>query len=438
MSRRRGRIPRNQPSNPGPRVLAVRILGKRFDSGVPLEVQFLGRPFLSLSSQDQSLCRQVVDGVLRNLSLIDAGLRQVTARPLGRVDSVIRWLLRATVYQIRFLRVPDYAAVSEAVRLCPALNRSHSRSFVNGVLRGYLRTLPEPPEGNGAEALAVRFSHPQWLVSRMLDRHGLERTRAILDADNSFPPSIVWVNPEKTTIEKFCRQLEADEIVYQILGSSPNSVRLEARGFVRHSLYRSGHCFFMDAASQRVAWLADLTTGSKVVADLCAAPGGKSFLTASRLSCSDTLVCCDVSYHRLREMRERAELLGISNVALVQADSASSIPLAPNCDLAIADVPCSGLGTIRSNPDLRWFVEEADLERFQLRQIQILTRAFSIVKPGGEVVYSTCSTEPEENELVVEKLLQSEPRATLVGGYFRNLPGEAYGDGFFAARIRRR
>ena len=436
MSPGRGRRHQNSLSELSARSESVRILGRRFDSNVPLDLQFLSRPFLDLPPRDQSLCRQLVDGVLRNLSLIDEGLRVVTARPLKRIDSVVLWLLRLTVYQIRFLRVPDYAAVNEAVRLCRELHRSHARSFVNGVLRSYLRVLPEPPEGDSADALAVRFSHPRWLVSRMLNRHGAERCREVLLVNNSFAPSVVWVNPGKTTLDLFCRQLEAEEIVYEVLDFPPNCVRLQARGFVRHPLYRSGHCFFMDSSSQRVAWLADVV-GRTAVADLCAAPGGKSFLTASRLGADASLVCCDVSLRRIREMRTRAEFLGISNLLLVQSDSAVAVPLRSNCDLLLADVPCSGLGTLRSNPDIRWFVEEADLPRYQARQLRILSLAFSRLKSGGEVVYSTCSTEPEENEQVVEELLRIEPSAALVDEYFRTLPGDGLGDGFFAARIRR-
>jgi len=200
-------------------------------------------------------------------------------------------------------------------------------------------------------------------------------------------------------------------------------------------LYREGLGFFMDIASQEVAHMLDVR-GAKTVGDFCAAPGGKSFLLASRIEKETHLLCSDAGLERLRRMKKRASLYEIRGLSYVNADQQPSAPFHPGFDSILVDAPCSGLGTIRSNPDIRWKIKEADLSRFHERQLDILTGAFSALKPGGELVYSTCSTEPEENEQVVSLLLEKKTSGRLVGEYRTTFPQDHPGDCFFAARIR--
>lgn len=435
-SRRPHRPGRRTPKDSGGRGVAVNILRRRFEGSVPFSASYAAADFRRLSLADQLLARELIGGVVRHLSLIDYWLDEVSSRSLDEVDAVVLWVLRISVYQIHWLRVPDYASVDEAVRLVGALGRGRARSFVNAVLRNFLRSRPGEPSGQSAQALALRYSHPVWLVKRWCVRYGTARTEEILSRNNSVPPSVVRINTFRTTPEAFLRKLTDEGISAESLAGVPACVRVESRGFVRHDLYRQGYCFFMDYSSQQVANLGEPEKARRV-ADLCAAPGGKSFVLASRLRHGAALVCADADVRRLATMRVRARDLSVPALQFLQADSTVPLPLKAEFGLVLADVPCSGLGTIRSNPDIKWFVREADLTRWQGRQRRILLNAFKILLPGGELIYSTCSTEPEENERVVESLLDADSRASLQGEYWRSFPPSGPGDGFFAARIRR-
>ncbi len=415
---------------------AIRILRRRFEGSTPFVDGYAAPDFRRLSLADRLLVRELVGGVVRHLSLIDSWIARVSSRPLDQVDVGVLWVLRISIYQIHWLRVPDYASVDEAVRLVGALGRGRARSFVNAVLRNFLRARPGEPEGRSPQALAVRYSHPLWLVERWCERFGAASTEEILRRNNGLPPSVVRVNTFLTTTPEFLRRLAEDEIPAEPLTGIPACVRLESRGFVRHDLYRQGHCFFMDYSSQQVANLGEPERARRV-ADLCAAPGGKSFILASRMQPGSLLICADADLGRLGTMRDRARDLAVGPLEFLQADATAPVPLRSEFELVLADVPCSGLGTIRSNPDIKWFVRESDLVRWQARQRRILLNAFQILQPGGEVIYSTCSTEPEENEQVVEFLLDNDSRARLQGDYWRSFPPDGPGDGFFAARIRR-
>lgn len=435
-SRRRTARGRRTSGAGDARSLAVQILRRRFERTIPFQTSFGSAEFARLSLADQLLVRELVGGVVRHFSLIDLWLGEVWSRPLHQLDPVILWILRISIYQIRWLRVPDYASVDEAVRLAGELGRARGRSFVNAVLRAFLRSNSKEPEGSSVEALAARYSHPIWLVERWLARFGAATTEEILIRNNELPPSVVRVNTFRVTTEEVLRHLADQGVVAEALPGIPACIRVESRGFVRHPLYRKGYCFFMDYSSQQVAHLGEVA-GAQRIADVCAAPGGKSFILASRLPPGILVLCVDLDRRRVVDMRRRAGELAVPGLRFVQADSAETLPLTSGFDFVLADVPCSGLGTIRSNPDVKWSVREADLIRWQNRQRRILANAFRLLDVGGELVYSTCSTEPEENERVVEDLLASNPRACLQGEFWRSFPSQGPGDGFFAARIRR-
>jgi 16S rRNA (cytosine967-C5)-methyltransferase len=237
-------------------------------------------------------------------------------------------------------------------------------------------------------------------------------------------------------VAEFRKVLDQEGISYETVSELPDAVRVVARSFTEHKQYKEGNCFFMDASSQRIAYLVDLCD-SRLVADLCAAPGGKAFLMASRLQPGGRIFCSDINGDRLRQTRRRADLYGITELSFVQMDLTVGTAYTNCFDAVLLDVPCSGTGTFRANPDARWRMGEEDLLRFQQRQLKLLHSAFSILGPGRELVYSTCSTEPEENEHVVEQFLASEESAELSAGYFQTLPYRDQGEGFFAARVRR-
>ena len=417
------------------RVVAVDALIRRFVDSVALDTVYHSSPYCDLNRQDQGLVRELVDGALRNRGKIDFHISKLSHRPLSRIDEVVLWILRVSLYEMESLRIPHYASVHTAVSLCKALGKTSAKGFVNAVLREFQRRPPALPEGNSSESLAIRYSHPAWLVNRYLNRWGLQTTLELLDRNNRLPEPTLWVNPSRIKIREFRERLVADGFDVEVVDDVPNCARVTGRRLTDHALYREGFCFFMDTSSQRVANWVDMA-GKRVVGDFCAAPGGKSFLIAAQLDEDALMVSSDVSRRRLSSMKRRAAQYRLEGVNLVQADLARGTPFGRNFDFVLADVPCSGLGTIRSNPDIRWTIRESDLFRFQQKQLEILSSAFAGLKRGRSLVYSTCSTEPEENEQVVEEFLRQQ-QAELIGGFLRTFPENEGGDGFFAGQVRR-
>jgi 16S rRNA (cytosine967-C5)-methyltransferase len=413
---------------------AVRFLLKIFEQDYRLDQLSHDKSFLQLDPRDRRLATELVYGVLRNRSLMDFHVSRFARTRLEKMDSVVLWILRIALYQVEFLRVPERAAVSEAVEQCRSFRKHRAAGFVNALLRNFLRDPPAPPEGDDPEALAVRYSHPVWLVERYLARWGTEVAVEMLKRNNADPPVWIWVNRFKTEINGFARRLEQESISWKEHPFLPGCLAIESRGFTQHDLYRQGQCFAMDPASQEVAHLLNLE-GGKLIGDLCAAPGGKSFLLAWRKDPKARLLACDVSFRRLRESLQRAELYEVAGVHFVCADLLAQAPLNRPLDRILLDVPCTGLGTLRANPDIRWKIQPAHLARFQTKQKRLLANALRALARGGELIYSTCSTEPEENEGVVEEPKDS-GIAIVETPYFRSFPQEHPGECFFAARIR--
>ena len=419
-----------------PRAVAVRFLRDLFKHHHHVDFLSQDVDFLDLEDRDRRLVQEFVYGVLRTRSLLDHYLGELSRTPLERLDESVLWVLRLALYEIEFLRVPDHAVVHQAVELCRKFRKASATGFVNAILRSFLREKLTLPEGQSGHALAVRFSHPEWLVQRYLNRYGAEQTEHFLQRSNEPPLPALWVNIFKTDLQSFCRQLENERISYQVYPQLPNCITVDASGFTQSRAYKEGLCFFMDVASQEVAYLAGVRNHRRL-ADFCCAPGGKSFLLASQKAKDAQLCCCDSSFARLRETRNRAQFLQIPDLSFIHADLSSTPPFRKPFDFVLLDVPCSGLGTLRSNPDIRWKIQEGDLHRFHSRQVSLLQNGFSIIRPGGVLIYSTCSTEPEENETVIEEFLAGEPDAALIGDFHRTYPEPHPGDCFFSARVKR-
>jgi 16S rRNA (cytosine967-C5)-methyltransferase len=411
---------------------AVRFLQGIFERDYRLDRLSQDESFLRLDPRDRRLTTELIYGVLRNRSRLDFHINQLARRE--KMDSVVLWILRLALYQIEFLRVPERAAVNEAVEQCRSFRKSSAAGFVNGLLRSFLRKPPALPEGNGPNELSVRYSHPVWLVQRYLARWGPEVTVRMLERNNTDPPLWVWVNRFKTPVEEFTRRLGEESITWEKHSTLPDCLGIEGSAFTQHPLYRQGYCFAMDPASQEVARLLDLK-GKRFIGDLCAAPGGKSFLLAWRKDRAATVLACDISLRRLGEALGRARLYDVQGVHFICADLLSPAPFNRRFDGILLDVPCTGLGTLRSNPDIRWKIQPAHLPRFHAKQKRLLTNALGSLRRGGELTYSTCSTEPDENEAVLEDVAgQKEIR--IETPYFQSFPQEHPGECFFAARIR--
>lgn len=415
------------------RLAAVRLLEELSHPSRRLDALSRHPEFTALDSRGRRLAMELIYGTERWRGRLDYQIQQLSRRPLNKLDRPVLWILRTALYQMDFLRIPHRAAVHQAVESCRRLGKGSASAFVNALLRQWLRKAPSLPQDDSIASLSIRFSHPQWLVRRYLDRWGLEMACRFMETNNSAPQGYLWVNPRRASLGWFCQRLDEDGIAYQACPGLPNCLTAPS-SLANHPLYRKGFCFFMDAASQKVAWLAALE-GRHCLGDFCSAPGGKAFVLATRMDKGAVLHCSDRVPSRLQEVRRRARLYGMSGLSYSVADWSRGTAFRAVFDYVLADVPCSGLGTLSSNPDIRWKFQQQGLKRMQQRQVRILENAFASLRPSGELVYSTCSTEPEENEQVVDEFLLR-TQARRCGQDFRSFPLRHPGEGFYAARIR--
>ena len=432
------------------RAAAVGALRDVFDRERPWSTAVAERT-AGLSAADGDLAREIVLGVLRTRSLLDRELGTVCRVPLRRLAPDLREILEVALYQLRRLdRVPPHAAVDEAVRLARAGAGEGGAKLVNAVLRSALRTPqadePPPDAGQTPAELAVRFSHPEFLVSRWLSRFGARQTRAILEIDNASSGLDLMANPRRSTREALARALAVEGIPTEPSPIAPLALTVVSGNPLRSPLFGQGHFWVQDLGSQT---LVELLPEGEVLVDLAAAPGGKSF-AAMALGRARRTVALDRSPARLLRVRENVRRLGFGGVRPAAADVLAP-PLAQGSfDRVLLDAPCSGTGTLRKNPDIRYRVTSEAIQRLAGVQEEALSSAAELLAPGGFLLYSTCSLELEENERVVERVLSRRPilepaeieapaplRPFVAGNRFRLLPGP-HNDGFVAHLLRRR
>lgn len=419
------------------RAVVIGVLLRQSDRDqIPLDNLSKNQNFARLGRSDRRFVMELVFGVLRNLTLLDYQIRCVSHKPMRKLDPEVLSILRSSLYELNYLRVPERATVHSAVELCRKFKKSSAAPFVNALLRQFLSNPPPTPSGQTPKALALRYSHPLWLVERYLKRYGGDSTEDLLRANNRSPVPFLWVNEFKIEFGEFCRRLQEEHIPFETYEGVPNCLIVKSPSFPEHPLYREGYCFFMDGASQKVVGLANLE-GAETIGDFCSAPGGKLFLMSSSKPVAADIYSCDASLSRLRETIKRARLYGVPKPNVSVADLTQGLPFRRPFDFILVDVPCSGTGTLRSNPDIRIRVSEEDLKRFHAKQLAILKNSFDGLRTGGELLYITCSTEPEENEDVIEELLAKEPQASIASDFYRSFPNNLETGGFFAARIRR-
>lgn len=413
-----------------------------------------------LSPADRGLATEIVMGVLRWRSRLDEGIARAAARPLDRLDLEVLTTLRMGVYQLLYLsRIPVHAAIDESVELVKRARKRSAAPFANAVLRKLIRTRiehpAEPTHSNNANewgtpaALAREFAHPQWLVERWASELGIERTHAICGYDQRIPATAIRI--DDVAVEGELR----DEGIELAPGALVGGARIVTAGDITHTrAFREGRVFIQDEGSQLVALL--VGTGSRLL-DCCAAPGGKTAAIAARNPTAQ-IVAAEIHVHRAELLRRRVRA---ANVQVINAD-ALALPMGEKFDRVLADVPCSGTGTLARNPEIKWRLKPEDLVDLHQRQVAILRAALRQLAPGGRTVYSTCSLEREECEAVVEEVLRDQTEYALldchdelqrlraagelawsdidalVGGKFlRTIPGVHPCDGFFAAVLER-
>ena len=414
--------------------------------------------------RDRAMVADIATGVQRWRARLDHLLAVFSKRPLDRLDPEIVEILRLGAYQLLYhSRVPASAVVDDAVNLAGRAGKRSAAGFVNAVLRTISRSrsnLPLPPRpANPAdraaalEYLAVSLSHPRWLVARWYDRVGFEAAESWMVFNNTPARLTLRANGLRLDREQLADRLAGEHIVVQPGRFAPEALIVEEGQPLNGRAIHEGWCVVQDEASQLVALLAGPNPGERVL-DTCASPGGKTTAIAAAMRDRGLLVACDVRARRMDLLRRTVAVSGATNVRLVQADLAEGLPFTQSFDCVLVDAPCSGLGTLRRDPDIRWRRTEADLPELAATQTVMLARAAETVRPGGRLVYATCSSEPEENEAVADAFLATHadfssvdarsvapavPAAVVDSrGHLRTLPFAHGLEAFFGAVFERR
>lgn len=392
-----------------------------------------------LSLPDRGLCHELTLGVLRRQIFLD---KIVDHFAIGKkVDSAVRVALRLGLYQLLFLdKIPAHAAINESVNLVQRAKKSSAKGFVNAILRRATREPISFTYGDDIERISVETSHPRWLIEKWIGEFGEEETGNIAKANNEIPNAAFrFTNRNLSRELSGIRKSELMEDCFLAETMAPNLIDLATNGEI----------YFQDEASQMVAGAIELSKGSKFL-DVCAAPGGKSTLIAERgKSNARLMVAGDLHWPRLEFLRENCRRQRVQFVKIVQYDAEEALPFADaSFDSVLVDAPCSGTGTIRHNPEIRYFLKPDDFVELQLKQRAILQNASKVVKQGGSIVYSTCSMEREENEEICREFLSKNvdfspvkpnvsDRFITSDGFARTYPHRDRMDGFFLAGFGR-
>ncbi|HKW74337.1 MAG TPA: 16S rRNA (cytosine(967)-C(5))-methyltransferase RsmB [Terriglobales bacterium] len=403
-----------------------------------------------LSEADRNLTTEIVMGVLRWRLLLDQQIAQFSFTPFAKLDLEVVTALRMGAYQIMFLsRVPSHAAVNETVELVKQGRKTSAAGLANAVMRKILAQHKSGKRISNQRTPAEVFAHPDWLVQRWMQQFGSDVALKICDYDQQVPETVLRLSSATDDDTLCCENVELTSGVLM-----KNARRVIAGDVTRTSLFRDARVAIQDEGSQLVAAL--VGRGRRIL-DCCAAPGGKTAALATRFPEAE-IVAAELHAHRARLLRRMAPQ---QNVQVLTAD-ALQLPFAAEFERVLADVPCSGTGTLARNPEIKWRLKPIDIPDLHARQVSILRAAMKHATGGGRVIYSTCSLEPEENEDVVAECLEDNTDfhlipvaeeldhlrnsgeviwpdvATLVKGEFlRTIPGVHPCDGFFAAILER-
>ncbi len=366
-----------------------------------------------LSAADKGLVTELVYGTIQRLNTLDYILNRFVKKGLKSVQPWVRNVLRLSLYQIVYLeRIPAHAAVNEAVQIAKRRGHAGISGMVNGVLRSILRSqdelLPSEWDGNAAQRIAIEYSHPEWLVEQWLHQYGEDTTAAICEANNQPPKVSVRVNRLRHSREGFLQQLQEAGIACEASALSPDGIVVKGAGNMAHSAwYEAGDCSIQDESSMLVGRAVAPEPGMKVL-DACAAPGGKTTHIAELMRDDGEVWANDIHAHKEQLVRGQAERLGLGSIKPMIADAAKLSAQFPaeTFDRILLDAPCSGLGVIRRKPDLKWSKDDSEIESLASLQLALLQELAALVKPGGRLVYSTCTIDRRENELVAAAFLR--------------------------------
>jgi 16S rRNA (cytosine967-C5)-methyltransferase len=430
------------------RIAAADVLAD-LREGILLDAAF-DRRTTALDARDRRWTQELVYGLLRHREDLHAALHPRVRGGIARLHADLTDLLRLGVYQLLFMNsVPPYAAIAQTVELAKTRHGIGASKLANAVLRRIDRERGQLEQGDAVDGgdsvgrLARRHSHPRWLVDRWVAQFGVDETERLLQRNNE--EARVILRPWSIVREQLETSLERSGVAPAEVPLVPDSLQLpQGTALLELACWRQGHCFVQDPAATLVTRYAAFPAGA-VVGDLCAAPGGKA-LELSRSA--GFVVGSDRSPVRLTRLAENLDRLDVRNVAVAAMDA--TVPAVKPVDAVLLDVPCTGTGTFRRHPDARWRLRHSDLALLVAAQAELLRAAAAVVKPGGLLVYSTCSLEPEENDGQVDNFLAqhpgwvvepppsgSVPDEVLDRGRLRVLPQRHGTDGSFAARLRK-
>ena len=369
--------------------------------------------------RDRALAAEISSGVQRWRAALDHLIVEFSSRDISRLDPEIVEILRLSAYQLLHLtRVPASAVVDDAVNLAGRAGKRSASGFVNAVLRTISRrrdSLPLPPRpadpNDRAAALdyfSITLSHPRWLAARWYDRLGFDAAEAWQQFNNTPGPVTLRANRLRMTPPELVDRLAADRCLVHPTAFAPDGLVVDEGHPLRGPGPDEGWFVVQDEASQLVTLLAGEHPPPRVL-DTCASPGGKTTALAAAMDGRGLLVASDLRDRRVKLLHRTVAATGAANVRIVQADLLKPLPFVPAFDCVLIDAPCSGLGTLRRDPDIRWRRGESDLPSLAARELTMLQHAAAMVVAGGRLIYATCSSEPEENEGVVDAFLATAP-----------------------------
>jgi 16S rRNA (cytosine967-C5)-methyltransferase len=439
-----------------PRISPARLAAFEILAKIETEKSFssLVLPYYeeNLAPDDRALCHQITLGVLRSQIYLDKIIENFTKNK--KLDAAIKIALQIGLYQLIFLdKIPAYSAINESVNLVQKAKKTSAKGFVNAVLRRATREKIELTFADEIERISIETSHPRWLIERWIAQFGFEETEKLATVNNNIPKISF-----RLTAKFFRKDAKAQsEALTGIEGRFERSKYVE-NCFIAEkynaelfALAETGEIYFQDEGSQMVGQTVNLKKGESFW-DVCAAPGSKTTQIAiqdSRFKNENLLVAGDLYFQRLDFLKENCRRQAIDFVGLVQYDAEKSLPFADGSfDCVLLDAPCSGTGTIRHNPEIRYFLNEKDFAALSAKQLVILENASKLVKKGGKLIYSTCSLETEENETVCQRFqaknqdfILTKPdlpqRFITTESFARTFPPRDEMDGFFIAVYER-
>ena len=442
-----------------PRAICLDILNliEEADSNLDLSLTDSFKRYRYLTSLDRSFLTELTYGVIRWRGKLDWVVRHFSKIPFEKIELETLNILRLGLYQILFLtKTPSSAAVNESVELAKRMRGKGGAGFVNAVLRSAIRQkdeicYPEIAEDPSLH-ICVGQSHPLWLVQRWVKEIGTEETLKVCAFNNQISSLTLRTNTLKMNRKDLIEKLRQKELKpFPTTYSEEGIVLIDPPPTSELPFLKEGLCIIQDEASQLVTSILDPKPGERIL-DGCAAPGGKTTHMAQKMKNKGEIYASDTNRRKLGQMEEMCRRLGIKIIKTMKADASKPLPVPEevNFDRVLADVPCSGFGTLQRNPDLKWRRGEQDIKRLSELQFSILSNLSAYVQEGGILIYSTCTVFHEENEDVVEKFLNEhqefrlDPIAHVLpetctsfikNGYFKTFPPGDRMDGFFVARM---